>query len=346
LALAYTPIFITAVALAGVRADDGKSGSTAVGPSVGPQPASLTSRVTDQAGKPVSKATIVVAVGRCQVYLPEGEVIGLQFRAKVVTDEAGRFAFPAVDGSMLLAAMHATGHAEIRCSRQSVPESIKLFPWARAEGTYQIAGKPQPNVSLELSHMGIGQENPPWMIWMESAKTDANGRFVFERALPGPTSIRRNLNFTLNEGYTEVGSGARIRVVLIGGKTNHVEFRVSGRPVIGQLRHAADLKESAPWSYANVDVEPLVRLFNKPSFEATADREGNFSIEGVPPGEYVLNVFVRSKNPLEIASERLADRRFIVPEINEKLSQRPVDLGILTLKSTGGRWGKAAHANK
>ncbi|HXY35532.1 MAG TPA: hypothetical protein VEI07_14975 [Planctomycetaceae bacterium] len=311
-----------------------------------PQPATLTSRVTDQTGKPVSKATVVVAVGHCQVYLPEGEVTGVQFRAKVATDEAGRFAFPAVDGRLLLAVMHPTGYALVRCSRQSIPESIKLAPWARVVGTYQIAGKPQANVSLELSDIGSGLANPPWIIWRESATTDANGRFVFERALAGPTLIGRRLNFTLKEGFTEVASGAKIRTLLsgTGGQTTHVEFGFSGRPVIGQLRHAADLKQPKAWSFADIDVEPLVPLFNKPSFEATADREGNFSIDGVPPGEYVLKVVVRSNNPFELAAERLANHRFTVPTIDERLLQRPVDLGVLTLKPTGGRRAMAAPA--
>jgi len=311
-----------------------------------PPPESLSSLVTNQAGKPVSKATVVVAVGKCQVYLPEGEVTGRQFRAKVVTDEAGRFGFHAVNGPLLLAVMHPTGYALVRCSRQSVPASIKLASWARADGTYRIAGKPQANVSLELSDIGSGLANPPWIIWRESATTDANGRFVFERTLAAPTLIGRKLNFTLNEGFTEVASGAKIRTLLTGtgGQTTHVDFGFSGRPVIGQLRHSADLKHASPWSFADIDVEPLVRLFNKPEFEATADREGNFSIDGVPPGEYVLKVVVRSKSPFEFPPERLANRRFTVPEINEKLSQRPVDLGVLTLKPTGGRRAMAAPA--
>jgi hypothetical protein len=344
--LAFAAIFIAACAVPRLRADDAKL-SAAAKPADDSKAASLTSRVTDEAGKPVSKATVVMAVGPCQVYLPAGDVTGIRFRAKVVTDEAGRFRFLAANGPLLIAVLHPIGYAQVRCTRQSVPESIKLAPWARAEGTYRIARKPVANVSIEVSHDGtnIGVPNGPWVIWMDSAITDANGRFVFERTLPGPTSIGRKLNFTLNEGFTEVASSSKIHVLLTAGQTTGVEFAFSGRPVIGQLRHAADLKQVTPWNFADIDVEPLVPLFNKPSFEATADREGNFSIDGVPPGEYVLKAAVRSKNPIELASERLVSR-FTVPEISEKLSQRPVDLGVLTLESTGVRRGKVARARK
>jgi hypothetical protein len=103
--------------------------------------------------------------------------------------------------------------------------------------------------------------------------------------------------------------------------------------VIGQLQHAAHLEHETAWNFAYVDVAPRVPLFQAPSFGATVDRKGNFSIDDVPPGEYVLRVnFIKS--PFEEgAGERLVDRRFTVPEINEKLSLRPVDLGMLTLES-------------
>ena len=49
----------------------------------------------------------------------------------------------------------------------------------------------------------------------------------------------------------------------------------------------------------------------------------------MPPGNYVLDVV--SKNG---GGDR---RHFSVPAIHEKLLQKPVDLGVLTLKASDGR---------
>ncbi|HEV8066750.1 MAG TPA: hypothetical protein VGP76_03370 [Planctomycetaceae bacterium] len=304
-----------------------------------PQPASLTSRVIDEAGKPVARATVVVAVAGSQVVITNGEVRNDGgFHVTAVTDEAGRFVFPTQKGDMWFAVTHPTGYAEVKCSRQAVPESIKLAPWLRVEGTYLVARKPQANVRLRLNRtmMNVGGQKVTWIIWQSLVHTDANGRFVFDRALPGLTSIERNLSFNGNQGATEVASGTRIQTRLTAGRTTHIDFGASGRPVIGKLQHAADLKHETAWNFAYVNVTPLVHLFQAPSFGATVDREGNFSINDVPPGEYVLQVnFI--KNPFEEgAGEHLAAHRFTVPEINEKLAQRPVDLGVLTLQP-GGR---------
>jgi len=68
------------------------------------------------------------------------------------------------------------------------------------------------------------------------------------------------------------------------------------------------------------------------SFSATVDRNGNFSIDDVPIGKYMLNAAF-FKPP----RDRLANHEFEVPAIDEKLSQEPVDLGVLTMDSAGGR---------
>ncbi len=185
---------------------------------------------------------------------------------------------------------------------------------------------------LQLNHsvINVGVQNLPWIFVNNTANTDLNGRFVFEHWLsPGRYGSARNLN--LNELGTktrpEKASTARIQTRLTAGQTTRINFGATGRPVIGQLEHASDSKQETPWSFAYIDVVPLVQVVQAPTFMATVDREGNFCIDDVPPGDYVLQIdFFKNR------TEHLAGHRFTVPEINEKLSQRPVDLGVLTLK--------------
>jgi len=64
------------------------------------------------------------------------------------------------------------------------------------------------------------------------------------------------------------------------------------------------------------------------TFEANADRDGNFAIDDVPPGTYLLYVYFPQR-----PGPHVQGHRFTVPKVNEKLSQRPVDLGTLTLQT-------------
>jgi hypothetical protein len=61
-------------------------------------------------------------------------------------------------------------------------------------------------------------------------------------------------------------------------------------------------------------------------FSATVDDHGNFCVDDVPVGQYVLTVHAHS--PMFVGDFY----RFSVPAIDAKLSQRPVDLGVLILK--------------
>jgi hypothetical protein len=62
-----------------------------------------------------------------------------------------------------------------------------------------------------------------------------------------------------------------------------------------------------------------------PGFQATLDSQGNLTIDGVPAGDYELSVQVAG------IKEKALRHRFSVPAVDQKLLQRPVDLGVLTL---------------
>jgi len=290
-----------------------------------PQPATLTSRVIDEASKPASKAIVVLADARSQIDIINGEVRNnVGFR---VTDEAGRFGFRPQDGDFWFVVTHPAGYAQVKCSHKSVPKSIQLNPWARVEGTFRVARKPVANAAIRCRVQDL-----PWIWVYNTSTTDLNGRFVFERSLPGPASVRRNLNFKVP---IELSSTAEIRTKLTAGQTARIDFGATGRPVVGQLEHAADSKQETPWNFASIQVAPLVHVVQETTFVATIDRAGNFRIDDVPPGNYVLQV-----NFFKRAAEHLAGHRFTVPEINDKFAQRPVDLGVLTLRPGGeGHFG-------
>jgi hypothetical protein len=174
---------------------------------------------------------------------------------------------------------------------------------------------------------------PPWVWSNGSAKTDANGRFVIEGLMAGNATLSESDDdFGEKERPTPVSS-AHVSMILIAGQTRHVDFGTTGRPVIGQLRHPADSKENVPWSAALISITPDVKKFVEGTiaFTGRTDRDGNLSINDVPTGRYLLQVRFSS------IGEQLKTYRFSVPDIDEKLAQRPVDLGVLTLTSVPRR---------
>ncbi len=146
--------------------------------------------------------------------------------------------------------------------------------------------------------------------------TDANGRFAFDRVIPGDGWIGRNILIMVDTGTTETTSSSMVPIQFTAGKTTHVDLGTSGRPVIGQLQSAAAQSQRFRRGFVLVDVGG-----NGRTFRATVDRDGNFCIDDVPPGDYSLSVWF-----LKPGGGRLDPQRFNVPAWPRRnLLDRPVD---------------------
>jgi hypothetical protein len=283
-------------------------------------------------GRPAAYAKVAMGHVGSHITIPNGELPDHPFGAQQrLTDDAGRFRFPREKAKYWLVITHRGGYAKVECSPDSNPKPIRLTAWSRLEGTYYVAGKPQPYISLSVMRHSndLGGKNAPSIFSSFSQTTDSRGRYEFDRLMPGAGTIGRPL--LLMEEVLELGmaSYGQQPLQFQPGQTVHFDLGASGRPVIGQLRRAPDSKEKGPWSRAVILVHadnPQLRE-SSPSFDATLAPDGNFCIDGVPAGKYVLTVRVAW-----IAAPQL-EHHFNVPAIDKKLWQRPVDLGVLTLKA-------------
>jgi hypothetical protein len=191
-----------------------------------------------------------------------------------------------------------------------------------------VAGKLEPSASVTFLPTTKFGEPGPQVFWNCSETTDVNGRYTFDRLLPGRGDLGHPMDLFDEKGTLGMNSTGGVSIRLESGKTAHVDLG-SGRPVIGQLRWATGAKRTAPWNHVLIMVQcqrSLVPDLN-PRFSATLDAQGNFSIDSVPAGDYELSVRVSE------IREMVLRHRFSVPAIDKKLSQRPVDLGLLTLKA-------------
>jgi hypothetical protein len=290
--------------------------------------------------KPAAKAKVaLLEIGR-RIDIRDGEFDEKQTRCPIErTDEAGRFHFATEARDFWLVVVHPCGQAQVECLTYSIPKTITLTPWARVEGTYRVARKPKPGVDIGISwqqNLMIGPQAAH--LFMTSRQTtDANGRFAFERVMPGKGRIGSVLQRNLGDP-SEIASACRREASLLSGKTTNVEFGASGRPVIGQLKRPSTAPE-VPWSQAYVYVRPVGRLREDQLIFTTAvANNGEFWVDDVPTGKYLLNVWFS-----RAGRGRLLGHPFEVPNINEKLSQRPVDLGVLQLTADPIPAGKAVN---
>jgi hypothetical protein len=281
-------------------------------------------------GAPASKATVAIGAPGYQIRVINGEIASL---TACMTDASGRFHWPWRSDDFSSVITHQSGFADLMCSIKSLPKTIRLTPWARVEGIYYVARKPESNVPIQNSSARVeNREKEAVRIFLNRGKTDANGKFVFERVIPGQAIIGRQGPSYHKVHSRDDKSGSLSSAFFVAGKTTHMDFGASGRPVIGQLRRAPSSKPILPWNTAHVQVTSVGQGARQPFLllDATVEDNGNFCISDVPVGRYMLSVGFGKSPRGEFSSYPVT-----VPEINDKLSQRPVDLGIVTLEPQG-----------
>ncbi len=106
------------------------------------------------------------------------------------TDKEGKFRAEAKNSNCWIVVTHPTGYAELPGMPNSNPRIIKLKPWARIEGTYQVARQPKANTWISgLRAQYFFGQNSPQIMAQSLRATDAHGRFVFDHIVPGQQRI-------------------------------------------------------------------------------------------------------------------------------------------------------------
>jgi uncharacterized GH25 family protein len=279
-------------------------------------------------GVPAAGAKVAVVAGDFVLVMNHGEIDNRAGRAEIQeTDANGRFRIAAKNDDFSVVVTHQSGYAELTGLSNSNPRVIKLTPWARIEGVFQVAHKPLADVEVSLENAFVfARKAAP--VDQDSRTTDLHGRFAFEQIAPGKRRI--SAKRTSGEGDSATTCSRTMVVDCPAGKTTQVEFASDGRPVIGQLQLPPVTKPDLQLSAAQIYVGRVARgqrVQSQLGFTATPDRNGNFSIDDLPPGDYFLSAFISGGRESYVRGHR-----FTVPKVNEKLSQRPVDLGVLTME--------------
>jgi RNA polymerase sigma factor (sigma-70 family) len=279
--------------------------------------------------KPAAGASVAIGVVGSQINVKNGRIDdGSTYAPRASTDTAGRFHFPPQEKDFQLVITHDAGYAHIKSPRVwDTARIIRLEPWARVEGAFRVGRTPTANVPINLQVLGRDSygNDVPSVFTDHQVTTGPDGRFVFDRVIPGKSRIGRGITFLVDDGSTEVTSSCKVLADFPAGKTVHIDLGGTGRAVIGRLQPPEGVGQPVRWNFATISAraERDEDRETGPYLTATADREGRFRIDDVPPGAYLLDVrFDRD------GAGHLWNRRFDVPK-----SEGPaIDLGTLKLE--------------
>ncbi len=253
----------------------GKREGTAVATGQG-----LAGRVVDDSGAAVPGALVSVETAASAWPRQYGDPLGYE----TVTDAEGRFAVEglesgAYDVTARLMGLAPGEHRDVASGRKDLV--LKLSQGARLTGTVRDAatGKPVPSFTLGVhTKRGPIQQVP----FAQHSFIDAQGRYELAGMPPGSYAVQAAAHgyapSEANVGVTEGASGAVTADFSLsrGAKmTGRVVEDGSGKPLERARISVEGLGTSAPLS---------VR------YDALTDARGDFTLEGLPPGEVSLFV--------------------------------------------------------
>ena len=213
-----------------------------------------------------------------------------------ITGPDGRFTFPKRSDPFLLVAVDQAGYADI--SREDFEKTGKLVlqPWGRIEGEVWVGRTPAAHQPVSFTSRIPTGGGATVFGTGGSTVSDEQGRFVFERVIPGPVAVSRDV-------MTMLPSGARNRTwrwqeagdVQPGG-TVKVIVGAKGRTMVGRVVLEGTPDDAVDWRRNEpVQLQPTAAVRIKATrqwntFAANLDETGRFRIEDVVPGTYELNI--------------------------------------------------------
>jgi len=307
----------------------------------------LTGIVVRPDGQHVAEAEVALATPEhpllFELGFQFGHGNGMSF-AKTGPD--GRFTFDAPDGPFLLAAMSDDGYGESRAKSGT----LALQAWGKVKGQAFIGRQPAVNQPISIDRREQRHErNGVNAFYGHNTRTDAQGRFVFDRVIPGASEVARVVVTDFGDGSSQHMGCWEEPVDVEPGATVEVTIGGKGRPVVGRVVLQAAPGVHVDWRTNRPATIEKPRVLNPPPnpigpdprrnqrFAANFDKDGRFRIEDVPPGHYELTVTIDAPPAQDQPGPAQELGRVKVPvDVPEIDDGMPVDLGEIEAKVKGG----------
>ena len=307
-------------------------------------------RVLTPDGRPAAGATLALAMVQRDAVIENGKLRGLEqplpekpsdrWRRPVLaeSDAEGRFQVADLaDRTAAVLIMHESGVRELPLGELRKAPDVTLQPWGRIEGRVLWQETPGANEEISLTIHRDEYGYPGVVAQYEKTKSDAAGRFVFDRILPGRVQLARPFTFPepTKTGTISVmlpGLVTHLTVkpgqptgAIIGGKGRSVTGRLTGRDTWEQVKihfhpRAPRPAHKAAWTawhqFQNSAIGPI--FFRK---DEKPNADGTFAIAHVLPGDYQLFV-----------DGNAGYRQFTVASEQPDEAAAPLELGEIAVK--------------
>ncbi len=225
----------------------------------------IAATVVDAGGKPVGDADVLLGIRGSQIMISNGKPNQSTFCERAKTDKEGKFHLaPQKDGYELIV-LHDSGVAWVFCEPDTSPQTITLEPWAKIEGELKLgdleSNVPKTDAKIATLYMTMrsrpGKERYQDQDSLANTRFDASvqvnsdGKFAFDKVLPGPVSIGRQVSYAVTRTMRTLTLSHTKRLDLKPGETAKVVIGGGGRTVTGKL-NMADRKPD--WNFCVVQM--------------------------------------------------------------------------------------------
>lgn len=283
----------------------------------------VTGVVQDAMGKPLAKVRVALATPSYKVGVYDEPHTADDL--SVLTDEAGRFAFPDPGTAWAVVVSLPEGFASVqKTAGEHDAGVLRLQPWATIRGQYFDGGKPVANAVIDVWPVETSDRQRPRVDKRLTARTDEEGRFELARVAPGAMQVFVILNPWSDPEYR---SGPSLPLEVKPGQTVELKLGQGGAIVSGRVKLMGEGPSDLDCSYSvnylicrkpginpppelqtwgldlsrgwqdvwltNHAYAELINLF--PHWFVKLSPDGAYRISGVPPGEYDLSFAIYAK---------------------------------------------------
>ncbi|HEX7653793.1 MAG TPA: M56 family metallopeptidase [Verrucomicrobiae bacterium] len=307
-------------------------------------------------GQPANDAAIYVCQSpEAAVFLNQPGRIYPRDGVQVVRTLAdGLYQLESQNDTARVVVWHTSGCLQTTYGELRGTNSLQLQKFARVHGVLKIAGQPAANERVQIQGPGDWSFTEGLQL-VYSAQTDAAGRFSFNDLPPLHYKLSRTPHLIMGAETVESHAWP---LVLQAGEDQSVDYHFDGHRVTGRLTansHVDWLNDNqllvlktpalppppSVWSYVNRTnyeqakhdyyTSPAVQenLDRQQQFQLVLDKNGNFHIDDVPPGDYELRIKIsRPPGPDENSWTARTD---IIGSLNQPITipagTEPLELG-------------------
>jgi thiol-disulfide isomerase/thioredoxin/protocatechuate 3,4-dioxygenase beta subunit len=323
-------------------------------------------------GKPISGATVALATPGTGVQLNNGRLQALD-AVQGLTRADGSFSISPQTECFLLVVIDDEGCARVTDTAFKTNSQIRLQSWATVEGVVKKGTQPDAGQAVSLSYIDRSGFDPkqPHLFAFHNTQADENGRFRFDRVMPGEISVAKSIKISEQmNGYSH-----STRITVQPAETVEVTIGGTGRPVVGRVDIPAELKNGL-WTInqatirtkvvvPKLDIPPEVEKMtaaerttwsekwkNSPegkafweqqqkaldqvrNYAVHVEPDGTFRVDDVAPGDYTFAITFAEmpKGGMLRSGDAVAEltREFTIPPLATAVTNQPLDLATLSL---------------